>query len=65
MTKQPEKSLDDCLIQIHRELAKVNMAVNDKRLSSALAGLDHIVEHANDAFDLIGKMDENSSAQGR
>jgi hypothetical protein len=61
MTKQPQKSLDDCLIQIHRELAKVNMAVNDKRWSSALAGLDHIVEHANDAFDLIGKMDAQSS----
>ena len=55
--KQPKPpSLDDCLIQIHRELQKVNAAVNDRRWSSALAGLDHITEFANAAFSHVGKM---------
>ena len=50
-------SLDDHLVQIHRQLQKVNAHVNERRWSSALAGLDAIVEHAGLAFDLVGKMD--------
>ena len=57
-------SLDDRLIQIHRELQKVNAAVNDSRWSSALAGLDAIVMHANEAFDLVGAKDANGSKKG-
>jgi hypothetical protein len=63
---KPEQllSLDDHLIQIHRQLQKVNAHVTDRRWPSALAGLDHIVEHANLAFDIIGAMDAQSAKAG-
>ena len=57
MKESQTPSLDQHLIQIYRELQKVNVHVTERRWPSALAGLDHIVEHAGLAFDLVGKMD--------
>jgi hypothetical protein len=50
-------SLDDHIIQIQRQLYEVQKFINTRTYPSALNALDHIVEHANEAFDMIGKLD--------
>jgi hypothetical protein len=47
-------SLDDHIIQMQRELYAVQKFINTHTYPSALASLDRIVEHANEAFSLIG-----------
>jgi hypothetical protein len=54
-------TLDEALISIQKELYAVNKEINDKRWPAALAGLDQIVECANEAFDAVGKLDAPSS----
>jgi hypothetical protein len=45
---------------MQRELYAVQKFLNTHTYPSALNALDQIVAHANDAFDLIGKMDAPS-----
>lgn len=55
-------SLDDALIGIQQELNRVNQAANDRRWPTVLAGLDRIVEFANEGFEEAGKFDAPATA---
>ena len=58
-------STDDHLIGIKQQLDRANHAMNDRRWSTVLDSMDKIVEHANEVFDAVGKMDAQKAEAGR
>ena len=62
---QPKPSVDDHLIAIQRELYRANQMVNTRTFPSALHALDQIIDHAQEAFSLIGAMGAQGGMEKR